>query len=551
MAYLIANILILLLLSAALGGGLVYWWFRNKYEDVTESYATYRRKASDTTDQIRRTDLDQSVKKLMERLDKLDKDPDLSPLDSQFASLKNVVSGIEIPETDLSALESRLFSIEERLEMPDQTVEGLRDHVGQLEGKVAQILSAVNMLHNADFSGVEGELDKVADRLDTVELKLDNADQPSLDEMATHFTGAFVEAAPKVDLSPLERRLLAVEQSVGRITFPKLDLSPVLKGLTRVEQSVGQIKFPETDLSPVTTGLTKVEEAVGNIPRPEKPDLTPVHQSIETLEGRISAMRESLSTARQSELDSIRAGFAALTKSVSAIPAPDLEPVLLRLRGLESTVSGIQPIEARLTAVQDAIAGHRQPDLNPILASIRSVDTRRDLASLENRLNAIEYGLAAIHHTLRANAESRGSNGGEQLFEINAPGNFSQIRTQSVRLVERPPREADPINAVRREDDHANLIMEPAFGDQDDLTLISGVGPMLNELLNDIGVYYLWQIAEWSEEEIDWVDSKLLHFSGRIKRDDWVGQAIDLAQQPHTATRPSPASSELGSGELA
>ncbi len=75
----------------------------------------------------------------------------------------------------------------------------------------------------------------------------------------------------------------------------------------------------------------------------------------------------------------------------------------------------------------------------------------------------------------------------------------------------------------------------------DDLERIDGVGPMLRALLHDIGVFYFWQVAEWTNAEIDWVESKLAHFRGRIRRDDWVGQARMMAAAPGAVKRPAQA----------
>ena len=62
----------------------------------------------------------------------------------------------------------------------------------------------------------------------------------------------------------------------------------------------------------------------------------------------------------------------------------------------------------------------------------------------------------------------------------------------------------------------------------DDLKLISGVGPKLEKLLHDLGVYTFAQIASWGPGEIRWVDDHL-KFKGRIVRDKWVEQAAALA----------------------
>ncbi len=68
-----------------------------------------------------------------------------------------------------------------------------------------------------------------------------------------------------------------------------------------------------------------------------------------------------------------------------------------------------------------------------------------------------------------------------------------------------------------------------AVADGDDLTRIKGVGPKLRDMLIDLGVTQFSQIAEWSDADIDRIDSQLGRFEGRIRRDDWVAQAQLLA----------------------
>ena len=62
----------------------------------------------------------------------------------------------------------------------------------------------------------------------------------------------------------------------------------------------------------------------------------------------------------------------------------------------------------------------------------------------------------------------------------------------------------------------------------DDLRLIVGIGPVLERLLQQLGVATYRQIARWSERDIDEFDAKLPEFPGRIRRDDWVTQAREL-----------------------
>lgn len=65
-------------------------------------------------------------------------------------------------------------------------------------------------------------------------------------------------------------------------------------------------------------------------------------------------------------------------------------------------------------------------------------------------------------------------------------------------------------------------------GSPDDLKLIVGVGPVLERMLQQLGIATYRQIARWSERDIDAFDAKLPEFPGRIRRDGWVTQAREL-----------------------
>ncbi|NKX44337.1 NADH-quinone oxidoreductase subunit NuoE [Roseicyclus persicicus] len=64
----------------------------------------------------------------------------------------------------------------------------------------------------------------------------------------------------------------------------------------------------------------------------------------------------------------------------------------------------------------------------------------------------------------------------------------------------------------------------------DDLKRISGVGPKLEALLNELGFWHFDQIAAWTPAEVAWVDARL-KFKGRIARDGWIDQARAFAAE--------------------
>ena len=72
-------------------------------------------------------------------------------------------------------------------------------------------------------------------------------------------------------------------------------------------------------------------------------------------------------------------------------------------------------------------------------------------------------------------------------------------------------------------------------GEPDDLKKIGGVGPKLEGTLNELGIYHFWQIAEFTPDNVAWVDG-YLSFKGRIDRDDWIGQAKGFAEEAGTSS---------------
>mgnify|MGYP002713209550 CR=1 FL=1 len=85
------------------------------------------------------------------------------------------------------------------------------------------------------------------------------------------------------------------------------------------------------------------------------------------------------------------------------------------------------------------------------------------------------------------------------------------------------------IEAVLAGEDKFERLGAPR-GLADDLKKISGVGPVIEQKLNDLGVYHYWQIAAFSKDDIQEVDDSL-NFKGRIERDDWVSQAKTLMNE--------------------
>lgn len=86
------------------------------------------------------------------------------------------------------------------------------------------------------------------------------------------------------------------------------------------------------------------------------------------------------------------------------------------------------------------------------------------------------------------------------------------------------------IRARASEIDFNRIGLASAAG-ADDLKVIVGVGPFLEKKLHAIGIYTFRQIANFTSEDIEQVNDIIEFFPGRIQRDNWVGQAAELAKK--------------------
>lgn len=98
-----------------------------------------------------------------------------------------------------------------------------------------------------------------------------------------------------------------------------------------------------------------------------------------------------------------------------------------------------------------------------------------------------------------------------------------------------PAKKAKPAKAAKADAPKAEKAEKPAKAknaaksDGDDLSQISGVGPVIVGKLNDAGITTFAQIAAWTDADVEAIEEKL-SFKGRVGREDWIAQAKELAK---------------------
>ena len=124
----------------------------------------------------------------------------------------------------------------------------------------------------------------------------------------------------------------------------------------------------------------------------------------------------------------------------------------------------------------------------------------------------------------RRRQNSRTRTGHRQNFtelEITAIGGKGAAKKPAAKKAAAPkkaeaPKKAAPKKAAKAEG-------------ADDLTRISGVGPVIVGKLEALGITTFQQVADFTADDITRIDGEL-NFKGRIERDEWIKQAKEFLE---------------------
>lgn len=244
------------------------------------------------------------------------------------------------------------------------------------------------------------------------------------------------------------------------------------------------------------------------------------------------------------ELEEAHAELARLQSSVAAqqVTIEDLNDQILGLRTknetlvAESMETTDQVDEIYQVEAEKKENVHVEEPLQPIDAVAEMQSTFN--AALQ-RLNAIEEKLRRIeteNEDLRnrvavAQAAPRSLAAVEQLFDTEVEEEDEEAIVQQAREYLQ--------SAI------GSMIPAAVEAQKDDLQQIHGIGPFLEKQLHSVGLYTYEQISKLDETLIEQLTKAIQFFPGRILKDDWVGQARRLHDNPTEALREfSPVSSE-------
>jgi predicted flap endonuclease-1-like 5' DNA nuclease len=147
-----------------------------------------------------------------------------------------------------------------------------------------------------------------------------------------------------------------------------------------------------------------------------------------------------------------------------------------------------------------------------------------ELAVWKKKVTSLEADLRVCHDrqgTMESELKAVGLSaaGGGDSAKLQA-----EIDALKLKLGETENERVYLLDRVKKAEAGETLTVVP-MDQRDDLELINGVGPVLERMLYDMGIYFFKDIAKWDAAKIAEMNEKLPNFRGRIEREGWVESA--------------------------
>ena len=389
-------------------------------------------------------------------------------------------------------------------------------------GETAPVMAAAAVASESDAAKAEWQENFLKQRVEALEDELAKAKAPAPAPSGRKGNGDAEEELARLRWRNrfLEGRLAyfegdpdAAEEGAEAEAEEAAAAEPVTE---TVAEPMPLADLPETDIQPEAEAEADVEPEIDPEPETELAEAeaqlsedTPVDEDNAEAEEAVEPVEDAPEEAEP-----------VIEAPVELAADPDAEPDVPAFE-ITDRFADPQPAEpeeeshdAELTPVEDELAEDYADDAE-VDAEESEDSGETDLPSAEEASQAI---LAALELTDDADASDQDTETDEETDLAEAEADETEDDTQAeAEAADDAPAGVQPM-----------ALDKPVANAPDDLTVIGGIGPKIQEVLNAMGIWHYDQIAAWSPENITWVDHEL-NFSGRIVREGWVQQAAILA----------------------
>lgn len=286
------------------------------------------------------------------------------------------------------------------------------------------------------------------------------------------------------------------------------------RGKRKLRKSLQQ---KEADLVTLQAAHTTLQEQV----ELKEADLTKANLEVEELKARLSTI--------ENEKAQLQSDMYTVSNQAEALKAENLTN-LSEIEELNSEIIKLRVSTSQQAAmIDDTVA-------NPLVdVDLSAVQSNYDNANI--RLAAIEEKLTRMERenlNLKSEISSMKDTSTIAFLDEDPGDDDEELVIGSVNEVAETEEALDASDraAIARQNIKAafgNRISISSIDEKNDLKRINGIGPFIEQKLNDIGIFTFKQIGQFDADLVQQVTDAIQFFPGRIERDDWVGQARRLS----------------------
>jgi predicted flap endonuclease-1-like 5' DNA nuclease len=272
----------------------------------------------------------------------------------------------------------------------------------------------------------------------------------------------------------------------------------------KCDELEANLSSKDKELADLRVSLGKSKSAATAENSKDDAEIATLKAKLTSLESELSAKSDldaewkNQYTLLQTDLDSWKNKHAKLEADVSAQAGANVNAES-DLKAKYSTMEA----ELKSTKADLAVCHERQ-------SSIES-----ELKGWESKSTSVVIPAAA---TLASSTVS--SSNDDEIARLK-----SQIAKLKVQVEETESEKVYLLGRVKKAESGESISSVVPMDQRDDLELVNGIGPVLERMLYDMGIYFFKDVASWDAAKIAEIDAKLPRFQGRIVREGWVESA--------------------------
>jgi len=217
--------------------------------------------------------------------------------------------------------------------------------------------------------------------------------------------------------------------------------------------------------------------------------------------------------------------------SERALKFDDLNTEFLALKVDNDTVKAQSSHETE--ALTSQLASCKEENQRLAEALINAEKLQDSLEASQDKMAQLQSDLDASNVTIQALEADLAKCSDEKDILISASGEQLSLDMDTPQATPPVMTKEDADVAFSKHLEAASKGMNLDY--EDDLKEISGVGPKMEKMLKDFGVQTFYQLSKFDDDGVAALNAKLDGFAGRIQRDNWVGQALELHAKHHKA----------------